>query len=108
MLLPQLRVALVDVVYLIVGQVHVLRDLGLKIALKLIFHAFMELVNLTDLISVNVLVELLMLPPVLVQLILDVLDVLADVVMGLIRRLLEAGQLLLQPLVHLVIINVII
>ena len=44
-LLPQLRVALVDVVYLIVGQVHVLRDLGLKIALKLIFHAFMELVN---------------------------------------------------------------
>ena len=44
----------------------------------------MELVNLTDLISVNVLVELLVLPPVLVQLILDVLDVLTDVVMGLI------------------------
>ena len=31
-LLPQLRVALIDVVYLIVGQVHVLRDLGLKIS----------------------------------------------------------------------------
>ena len=61
-----------------------------------------------DLISVNVLVELLVLPPVLVQLILDVLDVLADVVMSLIRRLLEAGQLLLQPLVHLDIIIVII
>ena len=61
-----------------------------------------------DLISVDVLVELLVLPPVLVQLILYVLDVLADVVMGLIRRLLEAGQLLLQPLVHLDIIIVII
>ena len=61
-----------------------------------------------NLISIDVLVELLVLPPVLVQLILDVLDVLADVVMSLIRRLLEAGQLLLQPLVHLVIINVII
>ena len=70
----------------------------------------MELVNLKKLylISIDVLVELLVLPPVLVQLILDVLDVLADVVMGLIRRLLEAGQLLLQPLVHLDIIIVII
>ena len=70
----------------------------------------MELYNLIkiDLISIDVLVELLVLPPVLVQLILDVLDVLADVVMGLIRRLLEAGQLLLQPLVHLGIIIVII
>ena len=73
---------------------------------------FMELYNLIkiDLISINVLVELLVLPPVLVQLILDVLDVLADVVMGLIRRLLEAGQLLLQPLVHLdiIIVNIMI
>ena len=42
-----------------------------------------------------------MFPPVLVQLVLNVLDVLSDVVMRLVRGLLELGELLLQSLVNL-------
>ena len=56
---------------------------------------------MTYLVSIDVLIKLLMFPPVLVQLVLNVLDVLSDVVMRLVRGLLELGELLLQSLMNL-------
>ena len=65
----------------------------------------METGGISHFVSIDILVELVVFPPVLVQLVLNIFYVLSDTVVSVVRSFLEMCQLLLQTLMDLKKIN---